>query len=425
MQIAVVHPGTQHAFRLVFELDRLGHDVTFFTGLAFRTSSSLVRLATSVHGPHRRIVASHTFQGAQGVDLRTRPVTSITALVAHKVGWHRAIPWRNNAFQRSVVRELASISPDAVIGFDTSSHIIAQQCASMHIPFILDQSIAPFAAKQRMLQHLTFKQPDWADTLHPKSEREHRNEGREIALATKIVAASAFTKDGLIESGVDPFRVEVIPFGVDPDRFNSTQDRTHTRARNALRFIFVGSVTARKGVPLLLEAWKNVRSAECELLLVGSISDEVRKLVPKSEDIKLTGPVPHAEVAALMAGSDVFVFPSLCEGFGLVLLEALASGLPVIATRATAAPDLIEGRGCGKIIEPNDAAGLAVAMRGYTEDRNRLRSEALQSVAIAREYSWDRYGQHWDRLLRMAVADRNEGPGGFHMHMGNCEDCEI
>ena len=411
MRIAVVHPGTQHAFRLVFELDRLGHEVTFCTGLAFRASSSVARLATLISGPHRRIVASHTFRGTQEVDLQTRPFVSITALVASKAGWHRAIPWRNNAFQRSVVRKLVSLSPDVVIGFDTSSHIVAEHCLSMNIPFVLDQSIAPFAAKQQMLQHLAFEQPGWVDTLRPKSEQECRNEDHEITLATRIVAASAFTKNGLVQSGVEPFRIEIIPFGVDSDRFKAAPNPTRTRPSNLLRFIFVGSVTARKGVPILLKAWEKVRSVGRELVLVGSMSQEVRKLIPEAEDIKLTGPVPHTEVAALMASSDVFVFPSLCEGFGLVLLEALASGLPVIATRATAAPDLIEGRGCGEIIEPNDAEALAVAMRGYAEDRDRLCSEAARSIAIAREYGWDRYARHWDRVLRTVTSVRNQGSG--------------
>src|SRR5205085_12517328 len=116
-----------------------------------------------------------------------------------------------------------------------------------------------------------------------------------------------------------------------------------------------------KGIPLLIEAWKALALKGSELWLVGPIGERERKLIPELPGLCVKGKYPFEELPDLMRQCDVLVFPSYCDGFALVLLEALASGMPIISTEATAAPDLIEDGVEGFLIQSGDLDALRQA----------------------------------------------------------------
>jgi glycosyltransferase involved in cell wall biosynthesis len=189
----------------------------------------------------------------------------------------------------------------------------------------------------------------------------------------------------------------VIPYGVDTAAF---RPRVRTAdAKRPLRFLFVGLVNARKGIPLLLESWREVAKTGAELWLVGPVSDEVRALIPDLPGLRVLGRRPHGELPGLFAECDVFVFPSFFEGFALVLLEAMASGLPIVATDATAAPDLItEGRE-GFVLAPGDRDALAAKMQWFAEEPDRAPILGEAARRQAERFSWTTYGERWLDLL--------------------------
>ena len=131
------------------------------------------------------------------------------------------------------------------------------------------------------------------------------------------------------------------PYGVNLERFHPGEDLFPTSGSRPLRILFVGTVNQRKGIKYLLEAVRMLGTSQIELVIRGRAVDDlqlVRKIVPNA-GIRLS--VSHEELLAAYRSSDLFVFPSIGEGFGHVLLESLASGLPVLSTTSTAAPDLI------------------------------------------------------------------------------------
>jgi glycosyltransferase involved in cell wall biosynthesis len=95
----------------------------------------------------------------------------------------------------------------------------------------------------------------------------------------------------------------------------------------------------------------------------------------------------------------VFVFPSFFEGFALVLLEAMASGLPIISTTATAAPDLISDPLQGIVIDPENQEQLEAAMVAMRSQRGRLAEMSHAARRRAEEFSWDKYGERWAQLI--------------------------
>jgi glycosyltransferase involved in cell wall biosynthesis len=154
---------------------------------------------------------------------------------------------------------------------------------------------------------------------------------------------------------------------------------------------------------VLLEAWKSLgyREVEAELWLVGPVPDPLRRLIPSAPGIKRVGRVAKAEMAALYQQCDVFVLPSFSEGFPLVLLEALASGLPVITTPNTGAADLREhgADACVKLVEAGAVEELTEAMRVWKEQPPG-RDEVIAACDKLRfRYSWEAYGDRWAALL--------------------------
>jgi alpha-maltose-1-phosphate synthase len=218
----------------------------------------------------------------------------------------------------------------------------------------------------------------------------------EHAQADLVVAASSFTRDTLIANGVAPDKIRVNPYGVDLDRLQPSMKSDSPRP---LRFIFVGGLTARKGIPVLLSAWKKLQPKAAELWLVGEVSANVRHLIPELPGLKILGRKSRSELPELLRSCDVFVLPSYFEGFGLVLLEAMASGLPIIATEATAAPDLIGDSNAGKLIKSGDVDQLIAAMKHFIDHRNELPKQGQLARERAEEFSWNDYGDRWERIL--------------------------
>jgi glycosyltransferase involved in cell wall biosynthesis len=306
---------------------------------------------------------------------------------------------RNEAFQKRIpARSLEKAS--AVIGFDTSSWLLAARAREAGKPYFLDQSISHPVANQSILKSVAERFPEWQHDIETRLPAVLTCEKREYELATKIVAASSFSRATLVAHGVPPDKITINPYGVDLELFRPP---TAPRPRQPLRFLFLGSLSARKGVPLLIAAWQELGLKNAELCLVGPVSKDERALIPTLKGLEVFGKLPHQELPDLLRKYDVLVFPSYCEGFGLVLLEALASGMPVITTEATAGPDLIRDHVEGRLIPSGNLEALIAAMHDLAKDHDKLESMSQAARSCAERYSWDAYGDRWQDILRECV----------------------
>jgi glycosyltransferase involved in cell wall biosynthesis len=159
----------------------------------------------------------------------------------------------------------------------------------------------------------------------------------------------------------------------------------------------------RKGIPYLLEAFSKLDHPNKKLLLVGSCSDEMTRFVRKrTEDgtVELAGPVPQARVQDLMSESHVMVLPSIEEGFGMVLGQALACGCPVVASENTGASDLFREGFEGYIVpirQPDAIADRLQHLADHPEVRDRMSRAAVQRVKSLG--GWDEYGANYVAVL--------------------------
>lgn len=173
-----------------------------------------------------------------------------------------------------------------------------------------------------------------------------------------VVCASTFTARSVIEDGCDPERITVIPYGapcpplaVDP-----------ARRDGAARFLFVGQGCQRKGLHHLIRAWQAVPREGAELLIVSYAMDPQIAALIEAPGIRVLGHQSREELDRLFGDADVFVMPSLVEGFGLVYQEALSSGCHLIGTANIGLPDLHLPAGSVTLVDPGDLDDLSAAI---------------------------------------------------------------
>lgn len=217
----------------------------------------------------------------------------------------------------------------------------------------------------------------------------------ELELADLILVPSAFIAAQLYAHGVPVCKVAVVPYGVDLENFHpKSGNRSNSGTRHeTMECLFVGQISHRKGVRILLEAARRCRRLPVRFRLIGPIvSPEVLAKLPGN--VTFEGAMAPGEVGEAMRRADMFVLPTLEDSFALVVLEAMASGLPVVTTSHAGSSETISEGIDGFVVPPCDAGALADAVTHLVEDaalRDRMGSAARAKVKSS--YSWETYGR--------------------------------
>jgi glycosyltransferase involved in cell wall biosynthesis len=264
-------------------------------------------------------------------------------------------------------------------------------------PGILFQLHPHPASVRRILRAELSDHPEAASSLLQEwelglPEEDYRQLSEEPAMAHTIVAASSFTRETLIENGVPRHRVHVAPYGVDHERFRADPkgDRSGTQ-HSPLRLLFVGRLCQRKGLTYLIDAIREFRPGTVEVVVAGRPVGDLHIFDSVRDRIQLRRSVSDAEIRDLYRGSDLLVLPSLAEGFGHVLLEALASGLPILATTHTAGPDLITSGVEGWIVSPKRADLVSERIEWALRNRAALAAMRKPAYECSRRFTWSRF----------------------------------
>jgi len=217
--------------------------------------------------------------------------------------------------------------------------------------------------------------------------------------AHSIVAISGQTRDDLVQHyGTDPGKITVIHSGIDHARFHvldpaTVHDVTSRLGIDRPYIFYLSTVQPRKNVIRLAEAFEALDDANLILViggasgwLSGPIEERVRQS-PVSERIRRLGTVSTADVPALYNGAQAFVLPSLYEGFGMGVLEAMACGCPVVTSNRSSLPEVAGNAAI--LVDPTDVASIRDGIRSATSPVHRERLIAL-GLSRAREFSWER-----------------------------------
>ena len=235
--------------------------------------------------------------------------------------------------------------------------------------------------------------PQWAATLSGTldSARKLERKDREIALSDAIFVASSFTRSTLEmapDSAAVLARTHVFAYGAPPALEVLPAPRENAPT---LKVIFVGSLSQRKGISYLFEAVESLGQS-VELTVIGRKTDvPCAALDAALERHRWIESLPHDEVLREMRAQDVLVFPSLFEGFGMVITEAMSQGLPVITTPHTAGPDFIEEGHDGFIVPIRSSDAIAQKLTLLRENPDALNAMKNAAWNKAKTLSWGSY----------------------------------
>ena len=302
----------------------------------------------------------------------------------------------NDWLMNTMARECRRPSVTAVHSYEDCSLYQFQAAKKMGKACIYDMPIGYYPAWEQTQERLAVEFGDWLPEGGLSSRRYVRpaQKKAEMELADLVLGPCSFVAQTISNFVDKPFALA--PYGVNADFWTPSHEEDHQH--RPFRFISVGHISVRKGTPVLLEAWKQACLDDAELLLVGpwELAKSIRANLPSN--VRHIAPCSALDLRNYYRSSDVFVFPSFFEGFGLVLLEAMACGLPILATERTAAPDFVTAD-TGLIVPAGDHDAWAEALRSVVENRERWISmrDAARKVAI--ENDW----KHYRRALSAGI----------------------
>lgn len=218
----------------------------------------------------------------------------------------------------------------------------------------------------------------------------------EWSAASVVVVHSNWSRRSVIAQGCQPDKVAVIPHAYEPLPSVQVVDRTVTATGRRLRVLWLGQVVLRKGIPYLMDAARQL--PDVDFIVAGRIAvDEGALRRAARPNVSILGPVSETEACGLRAAADVFVLPTVSDGFAVTQLEAMAAGLPVIATR-NCGEVVTDGRD-GFVVPARDAAALAAAISKLDGDRELLAEFSRQARRTSTQFSLERYVEELRRVL--------------------------
>ncbi len=311
--------------------------------------------------------------------------------------WLRVAAFDRLAARRLTARRLASSReepPSLLYGWAQYSLAQARAARRQGIRVVLDRGSAEATVQEQILRqaYATAGLPYAGPGRHATARGE-----AETTLADLVAVPSRYVYDTYRRAGVPEDKLWVNPLGVDLERFRPAPHSPE----GPFRLAFVGTVGVRKGIVDLLAAWQRSRPSNAELVLVGGVLPEVAGLVAgfdTGSGVRATGytadPQPH------YAKAHALVLPSLEDGFGLVVLEAMACGLPVIVSDRTGAAECVSEGVDGYVVRAGDVDALAERMARLAGDRTRAATMGRAARSKAEQYPWSAYRQRLVERLR-------------------------
>lgn len=410
MKIVLSHPtGNEFVRGLVSALHNKGTLTKFFTTVAADASAPWLKLLPA---GVRQEWLRRTYPVPQS-EISSYPVREIGRMVLPRLGIKSAVKketgWASvDAVYRDldgkVAKQMAVLKKDATAVYAYEDGALQSfRAARQHgVGCLYDLPIGYWRAARELLGEERERWPDWASTLtgFGDSDAKLARKDEEIQLADSIFVASRFTAKTLeYYPGTLP-PVSIVPYAFPPVAEGRTYEKVS--ALRPLRLLFVGGLSQRKGVADLFAAVKTFGN-RVQLTVVGSmLVDDCAVLNEALAKHRYIPSMPHADILKLMRGHDVLLFPSLFEGFGLVITEAMAQGTPVITTDRTAGPDVITHGENGWLIEAGNTRKLEEAIEAVLQDPAMIERVGRAAMATAEKRPWAVYG---DELVNAIIRN--------------------
>jgi len=406
--ILVAHPtGNEFVRAALDSFDRAGMLAEFWTTVSWNPDSPInSTLPPRLRETLRRRAFSESIRGrTYTVPLREtiRLLFGAFGIASrHETGGF-SIDAVIHDLDRKVAERLCKIGNiSAVYAYEDGARDIFRVARERGFRRAYDLPIAYWETSIRLLREEAERYPDWEPTLIGTSDSDKKLERKtqEFELAELVICPSNFVLESLPASARAQKKCVVAAFGSP-----NVDLPLHPRVSSGkLRVLFAGSLTQRKGLADLFQAMKLVDSNQVELVVMGSLLRPLAWYREQFRQFVYEPTRPHGEVLRLMQSCDVFVLPSIVEGRALVQQEAMACGLPVIATKNAGADDAIRAGETGFLVPIRSPEAIAEKITWCATNRALLNGMGIAARKRAAEFTWRAYGETLVSAVRALIC---------------------
>lgn len=411
LKVVVAHPGKQHSFQVATALEREGMLFKYITTVYDKPGSltncmkSLLRGKDLNKAGHRRceyIPDEKVLQFCEFSGL----ILLLLMRIPHLFGFNHDFWWcyyLNAKFSKKVAKYIEKHNIDAVIMFDTTAdncfRILKKK--NLKATKIMDESIAT-----RMFMKNTFSRdygvkelkkeyPEfWMSNIMRSYEEETYN-------SDYFVVASEVVKKSLLYSDICEEKISIVPYGVNYKEFVKCKDKSFDPSK-PLTLIYVGQISYRKGLHHLLNVVRKYDKTQLRVILAGDYKKNT-PIYTKYKDldnVEFLGFVTRDKLAEEYSNADAFIFPTIGEGYGLVVLEALYCGVPVFSSDLAGGNDAIVDGYNGFVFEGGNDDAIKQQIEWMMNNRKELFNMRKNAVESSKNFSWEAYYSRYAQIIR-------------------------
>jgi starch synthase len=402
-QIILSHSGKQHSYQVAEALNREGYLKKFYTSSYIR-SAFLQRL---INRSKNQYWSRRFLKGLSGNVVSANWRYEFKEILYRKLGSggaevNQLVYERDVNFDNFVSRRLASQAYDIFWGFQGSCLQSLRAATKASKPAVCEMTIAHLPFANKILSEEAKLNPQWADSIDfsnfPASFQDRLI--TEPHQATNVVAISEFLKRTLVEDGIAAGKIRVLPLGCPVEDITFSEDFKSIQNR-PLKLLFAGRVTQRKGMSYLLEAMQSFKKNEIELHIIGNIHGTGSEFHKLNKHYQYFPGISQQQLFDKYSEYDILILPSLVEGFGLVSIEAMCAGLPVITTPNTNAAEILQDGFNGFLVPIRDSSAILNALHQFRDmDDNQFQLMRMNARKTALNYSWDAYSNNLINYLK-------------------------
>jgi glycosyltransferase involved in cell wall biosynthesis len=406
-KIIVSQPGRQYTHHLCLALQKKGYLQYFLTSIWYKPHGGIFKALKAT--PFWKRGLEHIFRKRyqptlQEDKIRLYPWFELfrqALVILFKVSSEFWVFMVERMHDRHVASKLRKYQPEMVIAYEKAALHTFRVARRQGIIPVLDLAQVHY----RHIAQLRQQYPAFAELMSDRLfDRIAMVKEQELTQAKYILTLSTYAKNTLLAEGISEDKLFTVNLGFDPDRF---KPKVSYRTSGKFRILFVGTITRRKGIHLLIQAFKELNLRDAELIIIGPIL-EARDILAEYKGYYTYYPfMHHEELAEKYREADIFVFPSYLDSWAMTVVEAMACGTPVVVSEHTGAKDAVQ-QGGGFIIPVDDVAAIKEKIHFFYEDRAALESLGKQAHAVAQQYTWENYEKQIHAIVEQIMTAREE-----------------
>ncbi|SRR5579883_210518 len=406
MRVTVSVAGRFHAFHLVEQLFQRGHLQRFITSTLNADRLPNRRLPESIrtNADFLKRVIEIPLPEYLGYAIRKLPFPDSQAL---------SFFIKDNQYDRKAATHIPN--SDLFVGWAGQSLFQLREAKARGAKTIIERGSTHIAEQFRLIEEERKKfgvaspvRSRWERLIEEKQIKEYHE-------TDYIMVPSEFARQSFLARGFAPDKILQVRYGVDLSLFSPPKEKVKS---DIPTFLFVGAIGFQKGIPYLLEAIRLLRSKgyKFRFKLIGRFELDFKSWIDRSDlRSQIDEHIPfvsNSELASHFYNADALTLSSVQEGLALVIAEAMACGLPIIATENTGAREFIGTSDSGIIVRAGDQEALASAMQIFLNDREEAQRRGRLAAEQARTFEWATYGDEIEQAYLGIVARSKEIKSG-------------